>query len=105
MRVYNFAAGPSTLPVDVLEEAQKDLLDFNGTGMSIAEMSHRSKAFMAVNDEAQSLLRELLSIPDDYAVLFVQGGASQQFAARSAQPYGERQGRLRAYGQFCDQGL
>ena len=81
MRVYNFAAGPSTLPVDVLEEAQKDLLDFNGTGMSIAEMSHRSKAFMAVNDEAQSLLRELLSIPDDYAVLFVQGGASQQFAA------------------------
>ncbi len=81
MRVYNFAAGPSTLPVDVLEEAQKDLLDFNGTGMSIAEMSHRSKAFMAVNDEAQSLLRELLSISDDYAVLFVQGGASQQFAA------------------------
>ena len=81
MRVYNFAAGPSTLPVDVLEEAQKDLLDFNGTGMSIAEMSHRSKAVMAVNDEAQSLLRELLSIPDDYAVLFVQGGASQQFAA------------------------
>ena len=81
MRVYNFAAGPSTLPVDVLEEAQKDLLDFNGTGMSIAEMSHRSKAFMAVNDETQSLLRELLSIPDDYAVLFVQGGASQQFAA------------------------
>ena len=81
MRVYNFAAGPSTLPVDVLEEAQKDLLDFNGTGMSIAEMSHRTKAFMAVNDEAQSLLRELLSIPDDYAVLFVQGGASQQFAA------------------------
>lgn len=81
MRVYNFAAGPSTLSVDVLEEAQKDLLDFNGTGMSIAEMSHRSKAFMAVNDEAQSLLRELLSIPDDYAVLFVQGGASQQFAA------------------------
>lgn len=81
MRGYNFAAGPSTLPVDVLEEAQKDLLDFNGTGMSIAEMSHRSKAFMAVNDEAQSLLRELLSIPDDYAVLFVQGGASQQFAA------------------------
>ena len=81
MRVYNFAAGPSTLPVEVLEEAQKDLLDFNGTGMSIAEMSHRSKAFMAVNDEAQSLLRELLSIPDDYAVLFVQGGASQQFAA------------------------
>ena len=81
MRVYNFAAGPSTLPVEVLEEAQRDLLDFNHTGMSVTEMSHRSKAFMDVNAEAQSLLRELMAIPDDYAVLFVQGGASQQFAA------------------------
>ncbi len=81
MRVYNFAAGPSTMPLDVLKEAQKDLLDFNGTGMSITEMSHRSKPFMAINDEANALLRELLNIPDDYAVLFVQGGASQQFAA------------------------
>ena len=81
MRVFNFAAGPSTLPLPVLEQAQKELLDFNGTGMSITEMSHRSKPFMAVNDEANSLLRELMNIPDDYAVLFVQGGASQQFAA------------------------
>ena len=81
MRVYNFSAGPSVLPVEVLEEAQRDLLDFNGTGMSITEISHRSKPFMAVNDEAQALLRELMNIPDDYAVLFVQGGASQQFAA------------------------
>lgn len=81
MRVYNFAAGPSTLPVDVLEEAQREFLDYNGTGMSITEMSHRSKPFMAVNEEAQALLRELMNIPDDYAVLFVQGGASQQFAA------------------------
>jgi len=81
MRVYNFAAGPSTLPLPVLEQAQKELLDFNGTGMSITEMSHRSKPFMAVNDEANALLRELMGIPDDYAVLFVQGGASQQFAA------------------------
>lgn len=81
MRVYNFAAGPSTLPVEVLEEAQRDLLDFNNTGMSVTEMSHRSKAFMAVNDEAQALLRKLMNIPEDYAVLFVQGGASQQFAA------------------------
>ena len=81
MRVYNFAAGPSTLPVEVLEEAQRDLLDFNHTGMSVTEMSHRSKAFMAVNDEAQALLRKLMNIPEDYAVLFVQGGASQQFAA------------------------
>ncbi len=81
MRVYNFSAGPSTLPVPVLEQAQKELLNFNGTGMSITEMSHRSKPFMAVNEEANALLRELMNIPDDYAVLFVQGGASQQFAA------------------------
>lgn len=81
MRVYNFAAGPSTLPVPVLEQAQKELLDYQGTGMSIAEMSHRSKPFMAVNAEANQLLRELMNIPEDYSVLFVQGGASQQFAA------------------------
>ena len=81
MRVYNFSAGPSILPTPVLEQAQKELLDFNGTGMSITEMSHRSKPFMAVNDEANALLRELMNIPDDYSVLFVQGGASQQFAA------------------------
>ncbi len=81
MRVYNFAAGPSILPLEVLQEAQKDFLDYNNSGMSIAEMSHRSKTFMEVNDEANSLLRELLNIPEDYAVLFVQGGASQQFAS------------------------
>ncbi len=81
MRVFNFAAGPSTLPLPVLEEAKRDLLDFNGTGMSIVEMSHRSKPFMAVNAEAQALLRELMNIPDNYSVLFVQGGATQQFAA------------------------
>lgn len=81
MRVYNFAAGPSTLPLPVLEEAKNDLLNYQGTGMSITEMSHRSKPFMAVNAEANALLRELMNIPDDYAVLFVQGGASQQFAA------------------------
>ncbi len=81
MRVYNFAAGPSTMPLEVLKEVQKDFLDYNNTGMSITEMSHRSKPFMEVNDTANALLRELLNIPDDYAVLFVQGGASQQFAA------------------------
>ncbi len=81
MRVYNFSAGPSTMPLEVLKEVQKDFLDFNNTGMSITEMSHRSKPFMEVNDTANALLRELLNISDDYAVLFVQGGASQQFAA------------------------
>ncbi len=81
MRVYNFSAGPSMLPEEVLKEVQRDLLDFNGTGMSITEMSHRTKTFMAVNDEANALLRELMNIPENYSVLFVQGGASQQFAA------------------------
>ena len=81
MRVYNFAAGPSTLPLDVLKEAQAELLDYQGTGMSIIEMSHRGKPFMAVNQEANELLRELMGIPENYSVLFVQGGASQQFAA------------------------
>ncbi len=81
MRVFNFSAGPSTLPLEVLQEAQRDLLDFNGTGMSITEMSHRGKPFMAVNEEANALLRKLLNIPEDYSILFVQGGASQQFAA------------------------
>ena len=81
MRVYNFAAGPSTLPLPVLEQAQKELLDFQNTGMSIIEMSHRGKPFMAVNAEANALLRELMNIPEDYSVLFVQGGATQQFAA------------------------
>ncbi|MBE5750293.1 MAG: 3-phosphoserine/phosphohydroxythreonine transaminase [Clostridiales bacterium] len=81
MRVYNFAAGPSTLPLPVLEQAKNELLDYQGTGMSIVEMSHRGKPFMAVNAEANALLRELMNIPDDYSVLFVQGGATQQFAA------------------------
>ncbi len=81
MRVYNFAAGPSTLPLPVLEEAQKELLNYQGTGMSIVEMSHRGKPFMAVNAEANALIRELMNIPDDYSVLFVQGGATQQFSA------------------------
>lgn len=81
MRAYNFAAGPSTLPLEVLEEAQRDLLDFNGTGMSVTEISHRNKKFVAVVEEAEATLRTLLNIPNDYAVLFVQGGASQQFAA------------------------
>ncbi len=80
-RVYNFSAGPSTLPLDVLKQAQAEMLDYNNSGMSITEMSHRTKTFMAVNDEANALLRELMNIPEDYAVLFVQGGASQQFAA------------------------
>lgn len=81
MRTYNFSAGPSKLPSDVLEEAQRDLLNFAGTGMSVTEISHRNKAFEEIVNEGERLLRELLHIPDDYLVIFVQGGASQQFAA------------------------
>lgn len=81
MRAYNFAAGPSTLPLEVLKEAQDELLDFQDTGMSVLEISHRNKKYMAVVEEAESNLRRLMNISEDYAVLFVQGGASQQFAA------------------------
>ncbi len=79
-RIYNFSAGPSILPLEVLQEAQAEFTDYHGTGMSIMEMSHRGKAFMAVLAEAEANLRELLKLSDDYAVLFVQGGASLQFA-------------------------
>ena len=80
-RVFNFSAGPATLPLDVLKEAQEELLDFEGTGMSIVEMSHRTKPFEKVLDEAISDLRDLLKIPENYKVIFCQGGASTQFAA------------------------
>ena len=80
-RVFNFSAGPAVLPVEVLEEAKNELLDFNGCGMSVMEMSHRSKAFEGILNEAIADLRELMSIPDNYKIIFVQGGASQQFAA------------------------
>ncbi len=80
-RVYNFSAGPAVLPEEVLREAAEEMLDYNGTGMSVMEMSHRSKAFQEIIDTAEADLRELMEIPDDYAVLFLQGGASQQFAA------------------------
>lgn len=80
-RVYNFSAGPAVLPEEVLREAAEEMLDYNGTGMSVMEMSHRSKAFQEIIDMAEADLRELMEIPDDYAVLFLQGGASQQFAA------------------------
>jgi len=81
MRVYNFAAGPATLPEEVLEQARDELLDWRGSGMSVMEVSHRSKDFVAVASQAEADLRELLDIPDDYRVLFVQGGATGQFAA------------------------
>ena len=80
MRVYNFSAGPAVLPEEVLTEAAAEMMDYRGTGMSVMEMSHRSKAYQAIIDEAEADLRELMNIPDNYKVLFLQGGASQQFA-------------------------
>ena len=78
-RVYNFNPGPAVLPLWALEEAQKELLDYKGTGMSILESSHRSKDFEAIVNEAQALLKELWRIPDNFKILFVHGGASSQF--------------------------
>jgi phosphoserine aminotransferase len=80
-RVYNFSAGPAVLPVEVLQEAADEMLDYKGTGMSVMEMSHRSKAFEEIIEDAEATLRELMNIPDNYKVLFLQGGASQQFTA------------------------
>ena len=79
-RVYNFNAGPAALPLAALERARDELIDFKGSGMSIIEHSHRGKEYEAVHDEAEALVRELLSVSDQYHVLFLQGGASQQFA-------------------------
>lgn len=79
-RIYNFAAGPSMLPLSVLEKAQSELTDYKGTGMSVMEMSHRSKAYDAIITEAEALMREVMGIPDNYKVLFLQGGASMQFS-------------------------
>ena len=79
-RVYNFSAGPAVLPEEVLREAADEMLDYRGTGMSVMEMSHRSKTYQTIIDEAEADLRTLMGIPDNYKVLFMQGGASQQFA-------------------------
>jgi phosphoserine aminotransferase len=79
-RVFNFSAGPATLPVSVLEQAQSEMLNYQGAGMSVMEMSHRSKAFESIIQHAEADLRALLNIPENYKILFLQGGASLQFA-------------------------
>lgn len=81
MRVFNFAAGPAALPLEVLEQAREELTDWRGSGMSVMEVSHRSKPFLAVAEESESLVRSLLAVPPGYKVLFLQGGATGQFAA------------------------
>ena len=80
-RVYNFSAGPSMLPVPVLEKAAEEMLCYGTSGMSVMEMSHRSPEYDAIIKDAEAMLRQLLNIPDNYKVLFLQGGASTQFAA------------------------
>ncbi len=79
-RIYNFSAGPAMLPEEVLKQAQEEILDWHGSGMSVMEMSHRGKEFMSIAEQAETDLRELMGIPSDYKVLFLQGGASSQFA-------------------------
>ena len=80
-RVYNFSAGPAVLPIEVLKEAQEEMLDYRGCGMSVMEMSHRGKVYDGIIKEAEADLREVMGIPDNYKVLFLQGGAHQQFSA------------------------
>lgn len=79
-RIYNFSPGPATLPQEVLTQAAKDIVNYNNIGMGLIEMSHRSKEFIAITDEVEALIRELLAVPNNYKVLFLQGGASTQFA-------------------------
>ena len=79
-RVYNFSAGPSMLPVEVLERAQREMVEYGTSGMSVMEMSHRSKDFDDIIKSAEALVRELMNVPDNYKVLFLQGGGSSQFA-------------------------
>ncbi len=89
-RAFNFSAGPAALPLEVLEEAAAELFDYRGTGMSVMEMSHRSAEFIDIAQRAEADLRELLDVPDDYAVLFLQGGATAQFAAVPLNLLGDR---------------
>ena len=80
-RVWNFSAGPSTLPEQVLQTAAAEMMDYQGSGQSVMEMSHRSKTFDKIIKDAEALMRELYQVPDNYKVLFLQGGASAQFSA------------------------
>ena len=79
-RIYNFSAGPATLPLSVLEQARDELTNWRGSGMSVMEMSHRGKEYMSIQSEAEADLRELMNIPANYKVLFLQGGATSQFS-------------------------
>jgi phosphoserine aminotransferase len=100
-RVFNFSAGPAVLPEEVLREAAEEMLDYRGCGMSVMEMSHRSKMFETIIGEAEADLRELMGIPDNYKVLFLQGGASQQFAMVPMNLFKNRVGDYIITGQWA----
>ena len=100
-RVYNFSAGPAVLPEEVLREAAEEMLDYRGCGMSVMEMSHRSKMFETIIGDAEADLRDLLKIPDNYKVLFLQGGASQQFAMVPMNLFKNRVGDYIITGQWA----
>ena len=100
-RVYNFSAGPAVLPEEVLREAAEEMMDYRGSGMSVMEMSHRSKMFETIIGEAEADLRDLLAIPDNYKVLFLQGGASQQYAMVPMNLFKNRVGDYIITGQWA----
>ncbi|MDX9800376.1 MAG: aminotransferase class V-fold PLP-dependent enzyme, partial [Spirochaetia bacterium] len=101
-RVFNFAAGPSMLPLEALKKAQAEMLNYNGTGMSVMEMSHRSAAFEAIIGDAESLIRELMEVPDNYTVMFLQGGASTQFAMVPLNLYRKKKADYIITGAWAD---
>jgi phosphoserine aminotransferase len=105
MRVYNFSAGPAMLPLPVLEKAASEMCDVGGTGQSVLEVSHRSKDFVPIIEKAEGLLRELMEIPDNYRVLFVQGGASLQFAMVPLNLAASGEGEAKRSASYIDTGI
>ena len=97
-RLFNFCAGPAALPEPVLKKAKDELLDWNCKGLSVMEMSHRSKEFVSIAEKAEQNFRELLNISDDYSVLFLQGGATQQFSAVPLNLINKKESKLCEYG-------
>jgi len=104
-RVYNFAAGPAVLPLPILEKAGSEIADFNHTGQSVMELTHRGSDFKGIVEKAEKLLRELLKIPDDYAVLFLQGGGSLQFSMIPINLAGVEQGEAKKSALYVDSGV
>ncbi|MDR2650426.1 MAG: 3-phosphoserine/phosphohydroxythreonine transaminase, partial [Clostridiales bacterium] len=104
-RVYNFSPGPACIPVPVLEKAASELASYGSAGMSVMEMSHRSKAFLDIIQEAEKLLRELMNIPENYKVLFLQGGASTQFAMVPLNLFRNKKADYVKTGQFASKAI